>query len=244
MKKLTSLAIAMIILAATLSACGSTAVKEIVVESIPAKEEPKIDQPKTEEQTKSNEAAKNETNEPSKPAVEEPKEQPKNEPESKLKKIDWFSTITSASQNGNAFNLEWVDEGGNPKKLTDLGGKVYLIDVWAQWCSPCRASTPTLVELHNKYSQLGLVVIGINIDDQSNIMQAMQFAGDEGIINRYPVLYDNQGGMISGVFVQQGIPNFTLLDKNGKLITTHTGGLVKGYEGFDEFERLITENLK
>src|SRR5437764_4651078 len=39
-------------------------------------------------------------------------------------------------------------------------GKAYLVEFWATWCGPCRVSIPHLNELHNKYKDQGLVVIG------------------------------------------------------------------------------------
>lgn len=244
MRKYIAIALTLVLSAGFLSACGSTAVREVVVEEIPATQD--AEAASNEDQPATNESKTQET--PAQPEIKpeetEPAKASGDSTTKKISNIDWFSAVTGANQSGDMFALTWSDEKGNSKKLTDLGGKVYLIDVWAQWCAPCRASTPSLIEFHNKYAKMGLVIIGINIDPQSNIMQAMEFGINEGIMSKYPVLYDNEGALTSGVFVQGGIPNFTLLDKNGKLIKVHTGGLAKGYEGFDEFESLITSNLK
>lgn len=237
MRKNIALLLALILSATVISTCGPKVPKEIVVGEIPAKEE-----------TKTAEVANEPKTEEIQPEIKE--EAPKAEPEKQTEppkaqaKFDWFSTVTGANRNGDIYTLTWSDDKGNTKKLTDLGGKVYLVDVWAQWCPPCKASTPSLIELHNKYASMGLVIIGINIDDQSNVMQAMEYGINEGIMGKYPIIYDNEGALTGGVFVQNGIPNFTLLDKNGKLITEHTGGLIKGNEGFDKLEQLIVNNLK
>lgn len=239
MRKHIALLLALILSATIISACGSTAVKEIVVEEIPAKEETKTQTGGVIKEPKAEEIKEEAKEEPPKAEPEKPAEPPKTQA-----KFDWFSTVTGANRSGDIYTLTWSDDKGNAKKLTDLGGKVYLVDVWAQWCPPCKASTPTLVELHNKYANMGLVIIGVNIDEQGAIMQAMEYGVGEGLMGKYPILYDNQGALTGGVFVQNGIPNFTLLDRNGKLITEHTGALIKGYEGFDKLEQLITENLK
>jgi thiol-disulfide isomerase/thioredoxin len=228
MRKHIALLLALMLSATIVSACGSTAVKEIIVEEIP---------PKVETKTETAEVVKE-------PKVEVVQPEVKEEPPKTQLKFDWFSTVTGANKNGDVYTLTWSDDKGNTKKLTDLGGKVYLIDVWAQWCPPCKASTPSLVELHNKYANMGLVIIGINIDEQGSIMQAMEYGIGEGLMGKYPIIYDNQGALTGGIFVQNGIPNFTLLDKNGKLITEHTGGLIKGDEGFNNLEKLILNNLK
>ena len=47
--------------------------------------------------------------------------------------------------------------------LTELQGKIVLIDVWASWCAPCIQMIPNLVELQNEYRE-ELQVIGLNVD--------------------------------------------------------------------------------
>jgi thiol-disulfide isomerase/thioredoxin len=55
---------------------------------------------------------------------------------------------------------EWIGET-QPLKLSELRGRVVLLDFWYEWCAPCRASFPTLVSWQKKYKEKGLVVIGL-----------------------------------------------------------------------------------
>ncbi len=53
---------------------------------------------------------------------------------------------------------------GKIKKLSDLKGKVTLIDFWASWCGPCKRSFPELTKIYNKYKNKGFTVYSVSLD--------------------------------------------------------------------------------
>ncbi len=55
-------------------------------------------------------------------------------------------------------------KNGGPLALADLRGKCVLLDFWGYWCGPCVQEMPKLFELHEKYADRGLVIIGIHVD--------------------------------------------------------------------------------
>ena len=55
---------------------------------------------------------------------------------------------------------------GRTFRLQDQRGKAVVVDFWATWCAPCRASMPHLDRLQERYSASGLVVIGLSVDEE------------------------------------------------------------------------------
>lgn len=52
-------------------------------------------------------------------------------------------------------------------KLPVTEGRVLLVDFWASWCAPCKASFPALAQLHSWYAQRGVVVLGVSVDENA-----------------------------------------------------------------------------
>ncbi|WP_293305985.1 TlpA disulfide reductase family protein [Pedobacter sp. UBA5917] len=64
-----------------------------------------------------------------------------------------------------ASNFSTTDVNGKAISLNDFKGKYVLLDFWATWCVPCRASHPHLRNIYGKYKDKGLDVVGISDDD-------------------------------------------------------------------------------
>ncbi|MGH9864955.1 MAG: TlpA disulfide reductase family protein, partial [Candidatus Acidiferrales bacterium] len=71
------------------------------------------------------------------------------------------------------------EEGGKPMQLSDLRGKVVVLNFWATWCPPCVEETPSLVALQREIAPKGGVVLGISVDDDAQAYA--QFVQTNGI---------------------------------------------------------------
>jgi thiol-disulfide isomerase/thioredoxin len=68
-----------------------------------------------------------------------------------------------------------IDAAGYQKILQQYHGKPLLITFWATWCEPCRAEFPMLNELIQEYQPKGLKVVGVNLDDDGDLILMRRF---------------------------------------------------------------------
>jgi thiol-disulfide isomerase/thioredoxin len=104
------------------------------------------------------------------------------------------------------------DLNGKPYKLSDLRGKVVLVNFWATWCPPCRREMPDLDKLNARFGPQGLVVLSIS---DENMAKVGPFIASSGY--RPAVLLD-PGGAVHKEFHIEGIPKTYLFDRSGKLV--------------------------
>ena len=92
-------------------------------------------------------------------------------------------------------------------------GQYTLVDFWASWCGPCRAETPNMVAVYEKYRDKGLVVIGVPVNDQLDATKKALV--DLGI--HYPQVLD-PSLRVAEQFNITGIPHIILFDPDGSIV--------------------------
>jgi len=107
---------------------------------------------------------------------------------------------------------------GKKMSLEQQQGHLVLLDFFYNACAPCLMALPGLQSLHEKYSNQGLRVIGINAFDKSATAIA-DLMTKHGVT--YPVLYDGQA--VAEAYLAQGYPMLYLIDQNGIIIYSKSG---------------------
>ena len=115
-------------------------------------------------------------------------------------------------------------------KLPDsIKGKVVLIDFWASWCEPCKQSFPVMESLHKRYSDRGLVIVAINLDEKRPDMEAFLKKNAASFI----VMRDPDQKLVDKTGIAT-MPSSFLIDRDGKVRFTHTG--FRGAETSKKYE--------
>ena len=106
-----------------------------------------------------------------------------------------------------------------PFALESLKGSVVVLDFWAPWCVPCRASFPAMDALQQKYSKQGLRVLGLTLDTNEDAIIAFLDAVPVG----FTILRD-VSGQAGEAFSVVAMPTTFVLDKQGRIAARFEGG--------------------
>jgi peroxiredoxin len=118
-----------------------------------------------------------------------------------------------AANEADIAKADFTLEDLNNKKwtLSELRGKIVLVNFWATWCPPCRAEMPNLDDLYTRYQNEGLVILSITDEKPSTVNSFL-----EGKNYHPPVLIDSDRA-VNNEFHVEGIPQTFVFDRDGKL---------------------------
>jgi len=124
---------------------------------------------------------------------------------------------TKAPQQAKDFALKTVT--GSTIKLSNLKGKVVLLNFWATWCGPCRAEIPDFSALYEEYKSKGFEIVGVSLDDDG-WDSVTPFVKKYKI--PYPIVLGN-GKVVDEYGGFEFIPTTFLIDKKGNIVDKHVG---------------------
>lgn len=126
---------------------------------------------------------------------------------------------------------------GSLLSLSDFRGKVVILDFWASWCRPCRASFPWVREFYKEYKDKGVEIVGVSIDEKR---ASWEKALDEEQLPWPQVIDEWVKGTyrVGGLFYVRAVPMFVIVDKEGKIVVrTHL-------ESKEELSAVVEKALK
>ena len=139
---------------------------------------------------------------------------------------------------------EWIDH--KPVKLSDLRGRVVLLDFWATWCGPCRFTMPKLKTLHEHFKKDGLVVIGLTqfygragktvVNPAEELSYLRTYKKDAKLPYPFAVAAESDNDLRYGV---RSIPTAFLLDRRGRVRYISVGASEANHEALARIIRKL-----
>ncbi len=101
---------------------------------------------------------------------------------------------------------------GENIRLSELKGRVVMLNFWATWCGPCAEEIPHLNELHESLDPYDFELLGINLDEDQS--KAIHLANKLEV--NFPVLFDTEKD-VSRSFKIKAMPTSIIIDRAGKI---------------------------
>ena len=124
-----------------------------------------------------------------------------------------------------AKDIALPNVNGDTLRLSDLKGKVVLLDFWASWCGPCRRENPNVVAMYKKYNADGFEVYSVSLDNPGASAKWQAAIAADGLI--WPNHVSDLKGWACAAakdYAVKGIPFTVLIDREGNIIATNVRG--------------------
>ena len=103
-------------------------------------------------------------------------------------------------------------------RLSDLEGKVVIVDFWASWCGPCRVQAPIVERVAKSHAAQGVMLVGVATSDQRK--SAENYASRHP--SEFPALFDEDEAAAHAYGVE-GLPTLAVIDRKGMLVALRSG---------------------
>ena len=104
--------------------------------------------------------------------------------------------------------------------LEGLRGEVVLLHAWASWCVPCARELPLLLDAYDQLQVLGVEFVGVNATETEEV--ARRYLEQRGMA--WPQALGDEGRTIASRFGFRGIPEYVLIDRDGRIVARELRG--------------------
>ncbi len=118
-------------------------------------------------------------------------------------------------------------------QVPDLDGKVVMIDIWASWCAPCKASFPAYGELQQEWADEGFVIVAISVDRKARDYTKFLVQNDPG----FATVRDVNQSLVA-ILEPPAMPTSYIYGRDGRLRAMH-----EGYRGKSTLETVRADVL-
>ncbi len=133
-----------------------------------------------------------------------------------------INTVGSFAVGGVAPDFAQLTPEGDSLSLSDLRGKVVLVDFWASWCGPCRRENPHVKKIYEKYKDKGFDVLGVSLDKtQKAWVGAIE---KDGLPWKHVSDLKGWKNEVAQLYSVKSIPHTILLDQEGKIVASKLRG--------------------
>ncbi|WP_405291761.1 redoxin domain-containing protein [Algibacter sp. Ld11] len=126
--------------------------------------------------------------------------------------------FNSLGEGSIAPDFKLNDVNGNEVKLSEVKAKYKLVDFWASWCVPCRASFPHLKELYKKYEKDGFEIVGVGTADEEEKWRKAIEEDQTPWMHLNDTGANHQWGVVARQYSVPFLPTTFLMDENEKII--------------------------
>ena len=130
-------------------------------------------------------------------------------------------TLIEVAKRAEASDFILEDIDGKKRRLSDLRGKVVLVNFWATWCPPCRREMPSIERLSRLLKSADFEILAVNVAE--NLDTVFSFAGTLEPVPTFPIVFDRDSSVLRAWPVR-GLPTSFVLDKQGRIAYRAVGG--------------------
>ena len=129
--------------------------------------------------------------------------------------------LTTIKNQQAAPDLKLMDMDDQEVSLSDLRGKVVVVNFWATWCPPCRREMPSLERLYQESKEKGITVLAVNVAE--DLETVFSFMGTIEPQPSFPMLFDKDASTLNAWGVK-GLPTTYVVSPDGQLAYRAVGG--------------------